>query len=133
MSESKLVHFNDPSDPGYSVRLTYETRADMDGEVTWVDFELLERVTGTDSNGGPPLWWAPGDTMDELVPYEQASARIKGFVKWDGCTQFRLLDDLGVHVDSTDDLECWLDAVRRCRVECAEVIKASRGGTWEGD
>lgn len=92
-----------------------------DGRVLWVDFELFEVTWKSgdkfgyerrDSDRGP-------DGVDTL---DEAEWAAKGFVKWDGCTQF---DVNSVHVDDRSGLLQLLNAIETAREECALAMPES--------
>lgn len=93
-----------------------------DGRVMWVDFELFE-VTWTGAGGtfGYNRRDARSlpDTVKDLAEAESAA---RGFVKWDGCTQF----DVGnVHVDGRGELLRLFAAIETAREECALAMPNS--------
>lgn len=87
------AHLSAAAVPGYTIKLFGDAN---DGRLTWVDFQVIELREPT----------------DHLVVAE-------GFLKWDGCTQFR---SDHVHVDDVVELEQFLAAIREARRLAAEAI-----------
>lgn len=117
----------------YVVRLRGERN--KDNAFTWLDFEIFD-VPAADKDykpsyyaneqfemyGGGPQTSGITEDLDAAVP------SITGFVKGDGCTQFRILDE-PVHFDSDEDLQAWAKAIKETRDRALQVM-ADSGGTW---
>lgn len=96
-------------------------KANGDGRVLWVDFELFECTSYPTDN--PDAWeferkgamegWDTTPNLDEAQPVAE------GFVKWDGCTQF---DVASVHVDSKHGLLNLFHGIGEARRLCAEAM-----------
>lgn len=82
-------------------------------DVHWVDFSIVT-VVGRGAID-EPLYPPRGghDGVITVVSIDLAEELCAGFVKWDGCTQFRFQDL--VHIDRRDDLTAMFAAVQEAR------------------
>ena len=82
-------------------------------QVVWIDCENPERSERAYTRMGAV------DPLDVVTDPAEAEIVARGFVKWDGCTQFDVED---VHVDSAALLRAFFDAILEARKLCAEMM-----------
>ena len=110
----------------YVVRLYW--RAHEDGSVLWVDFDAIQ-IVGIErgGDGDREIYSRRGSdaSPDPVYSLDEAELAVHGFVKFDGCTQFRLgssRDGGLVHVDSLGEIERLFEAIRAARYQAAQAM-----------
>lgn len=84
------------------------------GELMWVDFAIVEVVSdATATTRG--LYMSDPNPVENI---DEADAVCSGFVKWDGCTQFKV----DAHADHRNDLEHLFTAIGEARRFAAELM-----------
>jgi hypothetical protein len=88
--------------------------------VIWVDFEVIEVPM---YEQGKPVFYRKEwiSLADNTQDPNEADAVVSGYVKWDGCTEFKL----DVHVCSGKGMDELFFAIKRARYEAAMLMGPS--------
>jgi hypothetical protein len=123
----RTVALADYAADSYVVRLYWGD----DPKVLWVDFEIYlvaarQLAPGHLSVRSGVVEGLPAyhdDKLHFVTDIDAARPDVTGFVKWDGCTQFRLAPGSGLaHVDSRAGLHAFCDAIDKARELAAQVM-----------
>jgi hypothetical protein len=123
----RTVALDDYAADSYVVRLYWGE----DLKILWVDFEIYLVVarelapnhwgTRKGTREGAPAYH--DDKLHFVTDIDAARPDVTGFVKWDGCTQFRLAPGSGLaHVDSRSQLRAFTDAIDKARELAAQAM-----------
>jgi hypothetical protein len=109
----------------------------VDSSSAWMNFELHEihgfRVEddGDEDTTWPPLYRS--SRPDDTTRVEESEATFSGFIKWDGCMQFRSPDGWNFHFDDRAGIRHLTEALERIRDLMREIGAAhGRAGEIEG-
>lgn len=99
----------------YEIMLTWKDVDDND--IYCVDFKIY---SGWLQSDGERLYTK---TQDEPTTIrEEAEFEVRGFIKWDGCTQFEIGDSM-IHWDSSDDMNRLFETLKLAREQAALVMR----------
>ena len=108
-----------------------------DEKPTWIDFEIFEAIgreipghqgiaISTRPDGdGKPLYYATEDrelTKGVTTDLDRAMWTVRGFVKFDGCTQVYFPEG-PVHYDDREGLRGLFAAICRAQERCYEIME----------
>lgn len=102
---------------------------DVDSGSLWMNWRLypiseLEIGASDDESTWAPKYERTGavSSMDVTPLINESTPAFEGFIKWDGCMQFRASDGFNFHVDERQDIRQLAEALERIRDVARETF-----------